>query len=369
MDDNINHQSAAEIEHILQNYEIGDLVYYKQDERGYCNTNFAIETALHGERQKYFFRRYKSGIKREELLFEHSLINHLAEVKFSLVPRLIKTKDGESFVQQFDSVNGGDQFFYAIFEFLTGEDKYTWVNPQCSVEEIVNAAAVLAKFHHAVNGLLPEGTRYQPKIHDLLPQVNSNTRNCLQRGRGNVFDIYLAENADLIYRNVTQAQSDLSRLECQNLFELVNHCDFHPGNLKFEGNQVVALLDFDWSKIEVRCFDVALAIFYFFTDWETGRDGQLRLEQAVLFLNTYQDTLRELPGLEPLSRSELTCLPTMVSASNLYVLNWTLSDYLNSPADPDEYLVYLRHGINLIKWLEVPDNKHNLDLVLTEIDD
>lgn len=357
-----------EIEHILEYYPIGHLDYYKQDERGYCNINFAIETQQAGQRQKYFFRRYKKEIKEEELRFEHSLIDHLVKYKFDLVPALIKTKDGKSYVRQIDEDDPETPIFYAIFEFLHGEDRYTWVNPHCSTGEIVNAASVLARFHKTVFGYSPEGRKYQPKIYDLLPEVTSTAYRILDKRGGTVFEDCLANNLTLIERNVTQTRNELSAFGCQELLQLANHGDYHPGNLKFEGEEVVALLDFDWSKIEVRCFDVALAIYYFFTDWEADRDGQIRLEQAALFLNTYQDTLRDLRGLEPLNRSELTCLPTMVRASNLYVLNWTLSDWLNTLADPEEYLVYLGHGINFIKWLDVPANKHNLETVLTEID-
>jgi homoserine kinase type II len=356
-------QASVEIENILQNYQIGDLVYYKQDERGYNNTNFAIETELHGQRQKYFFRRYKCGIKKEELIFEHSVINHLVKRNFDLVPRIIKTRNKKSYVHQIDRLDAGNGVFYAIFEFLTGEDKYTWINPLCSAEEIVNAAFVLGRFHNAVYDFIPEGRRYEPKIHDLLPVVYLNAIKSVERGTDSVFDVYLAETIDLIKRNIKQTQDGLSKQDCQDLIELVNHCDYHPGNLKFQNKQVVALLDFDWSKIEVRCFDVALAIFYFFTDWEADRDGQIRLDQAALFLKTYQDTLRGHPGLAPLNEAELKCLPFMLNASNLYVLNWTLLDYLNKPVDPVEFQIYLRHGVNLIKWLEVPANRNNLESV------
>jgi homoserine kinase type II len=39
---------------------------------------------------------------------------------------------------------------------------------------------------------------------------------------------------------------------------LAVHGDYHPGNLKFQGGKVIAVLDFGWSKIEARCFDVGL---------------------------------------------------------------------------------------------------------------
>ena len=38
------------------------------------------------------------------------------------------------------------------------------------------------------------------------------------------------------------------------------HCDFHPGNLKYENNRVVGIFDFDWSKIDLRLFDLRMAV-------------------------------------------------------------------------------------------------------------
>ena len=55
----------------------------------------------------------------------------------------------------------------------------------------------------------------------------------------------------------------------------------------------------------------------------------------------------------------------MLVASNLYVLNWTLSDFLNQRVDPEEYLVYLEHAVNLVKWLEIPDNRRALESIST----
>ena len=42
----------------------------------------------------------------------------------------------------------------------------------------------------------------------------------------------------------------------------------------------------------------------------------------------------------------------MLSAANLYVLNWDLTDYYAADAPDDaEYLFYLRHNIGLMDWL------------------
>jgi homoserine kinase type II len=148
------------------------------------------------------------------------------------------------------------------------------------------------------------------------------------------------------------------------MVELVIHCDYHPGNCKFDGEQVIGLFDFDWSKVDLRCYDVAMALWYFFACWDPERDGSLRLEDIELFLVSYQDVLKKRPGLAPLTNPELDCLSPMISAANLYVLNWTLHDFLNKEIDEKSYLGFLQHHMNTIRWLDNPTNQEKLKRIL-----
>jgi hypothetical protein len=57
-------------------------------------------------------------------------------------------------------------------------------------------------------------------------------------------------------------------------------------------------------------------------------------------------------------------MPDMIAAANLYVLNWTILDYLRKDVDPDEYLVYLEHAVRTIRWLENSDHRSVLIAVM-----
>ena len=149
--------------------------------------------------------------------------------------------------------------------------------------------------------------------------------------------------------------------------QMVIHCDFHPGNLKFDGQEVVGLFDFDWSKVDLRCFDVGLAIWYL-SHWKDNLDGILRLEDSTQFLNTYQATLAQLPELEPLTEFELEVLPVMINLGNLFVLNWTITDYYANAVDEDEYLVYLLHSINFSNWFSKRGRIFIEDYMISNLD-
>jgi homoserine kinase type II len=347
---------AAELKEILAYYDLGELVGWERNDRGYCNVSYSVDTVLGGDRHRYFFRKYKKGIKGGELVFEHAVINHLVEQGFGLVAGVFRTRAEETFVQRCECQDDQQDRFYALFDFLPGEDRYTWIDPACSDQEVQNAATVLAQFHGAVFGFVPQGGRSEPKIVELLPAMAEHAVRCLTMSKNTVFDAYLLENVDVILENIARTRRALDRQADEEMPQLVIHGDYHPGNLKFQDDGIIGLFDFDWCKIDARCFDVALAIFYFFAAWEGGTDGELDLRQLILFLRAYQDTLERSHRLGPLSEIELEMLPHMINAANLYVLNWTLHDFYGKQVDPQEYLIYLRHGVRVMNWLESREN-------------
>ncbi|MBL7163934.1 MAG: phosphotransferase [Anaerolineales bacterium] len=389
-----NPTQALQLKAIISiHYDLGELVDYEQLNLGYVNVSYIITTKpdreayekrvcagsgspcahpffgiirslvgqlryiieikSNGKNKKYFLRRYKQGIKEEKITFEHSVINHLTKENFRLVARVIPTRDGKTYIKRSES---GGNVFYAIFDFLTGDDRYTWVDPNCSDEDLKAAAAVLARFHNAVFGFIPKGRRYEAKIIDLLPGIAQTVEGCAQKAGKTVFDAYFVKNINLIQETIQRIQRVMEKDEYKELIQLVIHCDYHPGNLKFQNGEITGLFDFDWSKVDVRCFDVALAMTYFCVAWEGKQDGDLQLNKVALFLDAYQNILRDTPDVGLLGDVELKFLPYLIGASNIYVLNWSIGDFYSTEVNPHEYLTYLQHGIRFLRWLENQDN-------------
>jgi homoserine kinase type II len=348
---------ASELRGIVRCYDIGELCHYEQLFLGYCNTSYVIWTLLDGDEKKHFLRKYKGWITEEEIVFEHSVINHLEEKGFHLVARVLRTRDGKTFVQRSEVEDDEQGAFYAVFDFLPGEDRYTWVGPVCSDREVTGAANALAGFHDTIYGFAPAGKRDEPSITELLPIIRMNVERAEGKTKHTVFDAYLLENVRSITESIDRTLGALRTAEFQDMVQLVIHCDYHPGNLKFQDDDIIGLFDFDWCKIDLRCFDVALAIFYFFAEWADERDGVFDLDQTALFLKAYQSTLKSIAGLDPMSGIELECLPHLINAGNLFVLNWTIEDFYAKEVDPEEYLIYLRHGVQVMEWLGDEENR------------
>ena len=111
----------------------------------------------------------------------------------------------------------------------------------------------------------------------------------------------------------------------------------------------MGIFDFDWSKIDLRLFDVCMAIDYFCCSWDKTTDGDLRLEKATQFLNAYQDQLLQTGGLKPLNAEEIGNIPGMLTAANLCIINWIVSTfYADDELSDDDYLAYLKHSVRLM---------------------
>ena len=347
---------TAELRAVLAAYDLGELQASARDLRGTVNTSFFIDTLKDGRHSRYFLRRYKPTILRDEIRFEHALIRHLTDRGQCPVARVHPTREGSTVVERGSG-------FYALFDYLPGEDRYTWIRPRCPAAELRAAGRLLAQFHSDVATFRPPGHREEPRILRLLTVITREWARASLRPASDAYLRYVHMHADDVRRRLAVVMSALRR-SAGGLPKVINHSDYHPGNLKFEGERISGLVDFDWAKVDLRAFDVALATWYFCASWEGPADGRLRLPEVEVFLRGYQDRLQEPAAIPPLSAAEVAALPDLIHAGSLYILYWGLRDYLNKPVDPDEYLGYLRHSVNTTRWLGRPENRRRLTQVL-----
>ncbi len=243
-----------------------------------------------GGQNKYLIRRYNPAIAENEIRFEHALISHLKANGFDLAAGVIPLKSGGTYVKQERTI--ADQThtdFWAVFEFLEGQDRYTWMDTNVAPEDMISAAEVLADLHQAgQNFRTPQGAgRNQPKINDFLPTFQHAYTTFTSKAGKTRFDQCFLQHRDHILSVAEQAlipAQDLSRM-----LQIPVHCDYHQGNLKYEGHRVIGVFDFDWSKIDLRLFDIALALVYFCACWDGPCAGSLMLDKFELFLKTYND--------------------------------------------------------------------------------
>ena len=340
-------------------FELGELLHSEELHGGYVNRSFVIRTKLNERQSKYLIRRYNPAIAENEIRFEHALISFLKANGFDLAAGVIPSKTGGTYVKQERTIAGRMHTdFWAVFEFLEGEDRYTWVDTNVAREDMINAAEVLADLHRAGHNFrTPQGAeRNQPKINDFLATFRQVYAAYSQKAGKTRFDQCFLQHRDHILSVVDQAlipAQDLSRMP-----QIPVHCDYHQGNLKYEGSRVIGVFDFDWSKIDLRLFDLALALVYFCACWDGPAAGSLILDKFELFLRTYNDRCASKASPGSLTGLEKAFLPSMLAAANLFVLHWTIVDFysIENP-DEDEYMVYLNHGLKLMDWIEAQKDR------------
>jgi homoserine kinase type II len=338
---------------VATDYDLGEVVRVEQIFGGYTNLSFAVVVATPQGERRYFVRKYNRLNTEQEVRFEHALVNHISGKGFHLAAQVYPSKAGSTYVQREETLDGERiSRLFAVYEMLEGEDKYTWIKNHCTDREVASGAKVLAEFHYLAHDFDPAGlARVQPPIMEFVAGFPEAFRGMAGQSRGTAFDAFYLEHLPRILEVVGRGGEISDGL--QRAPRVPVHCDYHPGNLKWVDEQGVGLFDFDWSKLDYRLFDLALGIVYFCSCWDGRNDGDLRLDQAAVFIRAYQEEAAkfDIPGL--ISDEELQLLPRMIANANLYVLNWTLVAYYEDPeVSVEEYLMYLDHQVRFMEFIE-----------------
>jgi homoserine kinase type II len=336
---------------LSEHYDIGQLVRQERIFSGYINDSYKIEMLRDGKKSRYLMKRYRKGTSEEKVRFEHTLLHELQIRRFKFSPRLISTKDSETYVRIGRQLKEQARKDYiAVFSFLPGKDKYSWDTPLCSHGELKNSAKILSLYHNTIFNWKGIGCWRELSNFDEISLMATKWESYARNTAKSPIDEYFLEQFDDLINMLN------SNIPPQNKYNamprLAVHGDYHPGNIKFQDGKVTGVFDFGWSKIDARCFDVGLAIMYFCTPWENINDGILQLDRVENFLGAYQETAKKTKTIGPLNKLELEYLPHMIHMGNLIVVDWILSEFYRTGQYPQEYLKYLQHSMSLNRWLE-----------------
>jgi homoserine kinase type II len=338
---------------VATDYDLGEVVRVEQIFGGFENLSFAVITRDGGGEQRNFVRKYKYGTVEREIRYEHALVRHIRDNGFELPARVFETTSGDTLVTR-EELLGDERVtrYFAVYQMLEGEDKYSWTENRCTDAEYEDGARVLARFHRAAHGFEPgELFREQPPIMEYLAAMPGTFSGYAAGAKGTKYDQFflarLPEILAAIDRGLTLAP------ELEGLPRCPVFCDYHPGNLKWRDEHGVGLFDFDWTKLDYRLFDIAIGIVYFCTSWEDKDDGQLRLDKAEIFLKAYQDEASRSDAPGPVTDAELAALPRMLAIAALYVVSWDIvAYYIDRDPNDDEYLFFLEHNVAFVDFIE-----------------
>jgi len=291
---------AEEVQAVLSRYDIGALSAPPEAGGGTANANLRIATAS----GTYFLKRRNPKYSDEAFVaFDHALMEHLAPHHIG-TPLAVKTREGKRWLRIGEGV-------YELFPYQPGgpHDRH-------SVAQIAAAGRSLAAFHRAVRNFEPPPGKEWPRYDDprliregieaILPQL----RAAMPR-----------EDLEYLTSQVALLEQELPD-ECYHAMpKLVVHGDYHPGNMKFVGDEVSGIFDLDWATVQPRLRDLADGIFLYAGERESDIDAsdifsltqtwRPSRERGRVFMRGYLESGR-------VSADEEAALPLFVRARWLY---------------------------------------------------
>ena len=284
--------SAEELAIILSHFDIGVIDSIVEYPRG---SRKAPKLLIVSEQGKYLLKRRARGKDDPfKVAFSHAIQLYLASKQFPL-PHLIGTKkDNNSMLQWRNAV-------YELFEYIPGQSY-----PQ-TLEATFDSGRVLALYHKL---LLEFRSEWQPasgsyhaaaSVEQGLKLIPSAVQGTSESDVNELLRFLLES-----YRHAGQAteHEGLDRWPKQ-----IVHADWHPGNMLYRDNHVVAVIDYDSARLLPRVVDVANGALQFSI---IGGDEDVSKWPDYLDETRYRRFLRGYDEVMLLSEAEIRAIPWLM---------------------------------------------------------
>lgn len=318
---------STDITRVLSQYDLGPIEGIAAAGHGFVNETVVVATRC----GRFVVRRNHHRFSLAAVHYRHRLIGHLCQQSFPTA-RILPNKSGST-------VTVIDGRIYEVQEYIHGTD----FDPQ-RPGQIQEVGATLSCYHQAVVDFPPpENTtlpRYAPA------RITSLTEVLYER------DVMGELHADLAWYDgrASALRSVLPDHVYETLPRVLIHGDMHPDNVRFVGDRVVALLDFDQVERDARIVDLADALVGFATNalpseatsWGVFR-GPLDIAQSVNLVCRYGQTA-------PLLPNEIAALPVLIE---VLWLRGELGRLISTPEGaPDYHAAVLSQGKRLSEWIQ-----------------
>ena len=275
------------------------------------------------------------------LAYDHSVIRYLARCALPVTPPL-KTADGRRWVVEAEHV-------YELYPFVSGEP----CNPT-RPEQIAAAGELLARLHECTTNFQPSGHKPMVRLCDPRDRLSeiAEARALLEAGAdpGAFTPSQAAARLDLLQGTAEGLLRRVPDARLRALPQVIVHGDFHPANLKYEGDRVVGLFDFDWVCRQARLKDVADAVLFFAPRERPLAADLAGLTQAPRFdLAAARRLLQPYLARQPLTAEEAACLGDLLRERWLYVR----LDAMHRKVPPERKLAFLLPEVEVpLRWLD-----------------
>jgi len=301
---------------------------------------------------KKVLKCYRSMLPTSSIIYGHSILNRLAELKFP-ASWLVKTPSDAHMVSH-------DGWNYAVLDFIEGTNySLNFLLPAHRLKLMVIAGQTLARFHMALDGFIPEGVHHlgfssqtgnwnRDMIWHICKVDELKEQSCIMRNENDIGHAnWLVQNCNYILDELEKLDESLRAVP---LPRLVIHGDYGLHNLVFPKDAPVAMLDFETARLEWRLSDLVSALSRL-----RFANGTYNFESIKSFLTGYQSVF-------PISKKEWYFLPLVW---RFYKLRSALI-YWNSyfeTGGPVRKLISARDAVGQADWvLQHPGRLLNLNM-------
>lgn len=287
---------SEELAIVLSHFDIGIIDSIVEFPRGSRKAPKLLIVSDHG---KFLVKRRARG--RDDpfkVAFCHALQLNLAAKQFPL-PHLIGTKnDNNSMLQWRGAV-------YELFEYIPGQGY-----PQ-TLEATFDSGRVLGLYHKLLETYRSEWTPPSGSYH-AAGSVEQGLKNILttyEQTQGAAAD---AENKAMLhflldsYRHAAQS---VNKIGIESWPRQIVHADWHPGNMLFRDNHVVAVIDYDSARLLPRIIDIANGSLQFSI---IGGDEDVSKWPDFVDESRFKRFLRGYDEVMLLSKAEIQAIPWLM---------------------------------------------------------
>lgn len=234
--------TQSEIDLVLGHYELGTIHSISELAAG---SKYSPKVIVESDRGKLLLKRRARGLDLPPMVASsHEII--IACIERGLcVPPLLATKDGNSMVQTNDHV-------YELFSYIEGIifDR----SPSMITHHCQQAGALLGETHDTLAEIINTPRTFEPPIEP----------SAIDLSRASLLDSFasaLDESSRARCKNILEFGDELIRANASS--PSLVHGDWHPGNMIYRGQEIVAACDFDNTRVGSRPREVAQAMVHF----------------------------------------------------------------------------------------------------------
>jgi homoserine kinase type II len=296
--------NEEEIEKILDNWDIGKVVYIKKLNKGAVNNNWLIKT----NDNKYVFRKFNKEHKISNLKFELSYLLYLKDKKFPYkIPAPLLTNSKKGFLRR-----GKDLF--GLYHFIEGDH-----TNKSGRKELSEIALMMTRFHDIIqkSGLNNQKSKKKNFGREGIIKEMEEFISKIPSDKNKRDKIFLRESKKMI-----DILKKLRADDYNSLKQYPIHRDFNPENLLWKNGKLSGVIDFEnvgnTNDIFVR--DIAILMQYFCKN----KKFPLDIKKAKFFIKEYQ-------RYRKLKEKEIRVIIDLIIATNIEDFGYAYYLLINTP--------------------------------------